>query len=137
MLLHTTTQYAIRVLVYISKNGKDKLYTAKELSDVLDIPYKFLTKIMTDLAKSNFINSIRGREGGYELSRPSSEITIFDIIESFKDVDDETKCILGIGKCDKNNKCVLHDECFIPRDSIREMYKSTTLDKFNNQTFKM
>jgi Rrf2 family protein len=137
MLLHTTTQYAIRVLVYISKNGKDKLYTAKELSDVLDIPYKFLTKIMTDLAKSNFINSIRGREGGYELSRPSSEITIFDIIESFKDVDVETKCILGIGKCDKNNKCVLHDECFIPRDSIREMYKSTTLDKFNNQTFKM
>ena len=38
---------------------------------------------MTDLAKSNFINSIRGREGGYELSRPSNEITIYDIIESF------------------------------------------------------
>lgn len=137
MLLHATTQYAIRVLVYISKNGNDKLYTAKELSEVLDIPYKFLTKIMTDLVKSNFINSIRGRDGGYELSRPSNEITIFDIIEAFKDIEDETKCILGIGVCDKDNKCVLHDECFIPRDSIREMYRNTTLDKFKDQDFKL
>lgn len=137
MLLHTTTQYAIRVLVYISKNGNDKLYTAKELAEVLTIPYKFLTKIMTDLVKSNFINSIRGRDGGYKLSKPSSEITIYDIIEAFKDVEDKTKCILGIGVCDKNNKCVLHDECFVPRDSIREMYKNTTLDKFKSQDFKM
>lgn len=137
MLLHTTTQYAIRVLVYIFKNGNDKLYTAKELAEVLTIPYKFLTKIMTDLVKSNFINSIRGRDGGYKLSKPSSEITIYDIIEAFKDVEDKTKCILGIGVCDKNNKCVLHDECFVPRDSIREMYKNTTLDKFKSQDFKM
>ena len=85
----------------------------------------------------NFINSIRGREGGYELSKPSSKITIYDITQSFKDIEDETKCILGIGKCDKNNKCVLHNECFIPRDSIREMYKNTTLDKFTDQNFKM
>lgn len=137
MLLHTTTQYAIRVLVYISNNGKDKLYNAKEISEILNIPYKFLTKIMTELVKAKFINSIRGREGGYELAKPSNKISIYDIIEAFKDLEDETKCILGIGICDRNNKCILHDQCYKPRDSIWEMYKNTTLDKFKDQDFKM
>ena len=76
-------------------------------------------------------------KGNKFIIKSNGEQTIYDIIESFKDIEDETKCILGIGKCDKNNKCVLHNECFIPRDSIREMYKNTTLDKFTDQNFKM
>lgn len=137
MQFHTTTQYAIRVLCYIAKHGKDRLYSAKELSDILTIPYKFLTKIMCELVKSNFVNSIRGREGGYELAKPSNEISIHDILETFKDLEDDTKCVLGIGRCDRKNKCVLHDECYKPRESLREMYKNTTLDKLEEQDFKM
>lgn len=137
MQLHTTTQYAIRVLSYIAKNGKDRLYSAKELSDTLSIPYKFLTKIMCELVKFNFVISIRGRDGGYELAKPSSEISIQDILEAFKDLEDDTKCILGIGVCDRKNKCALHDQCLKPRDLLRQMYKDTTLDKLEGQDFKM
>lgn len=137
MEFNTTTQYAIRVLSYIAKNGKDRLYSAKELSETLNIPYKFLTKIMTELVKFNFIISIRGREGGCKLAKPSNEISIQDILEAFKDLEDDTKCILGIGVCDIKNKCVLHDECYEPRNLLRKMYKNTTLDKFDGQEFKM
>lgn len=137
MELNTTTKYAIRVLCYISKNGKDRLYSAKELSRILQIPYKFLTKIMTELVKSNYVISIRGREGGYELAKPSNEINIHNILETFRDLEDENKCFLGIGVCDNENKCVLHDQCFKPREILRQMYKNTTLDKLDEQEFKL
>lgn len=137
MQLHNTTQYAIRILSYIAKNGNDRLYSAKELSETLNIPYKFLTKIMTELVKSNFVNSIKGREGGYDLSKPSAEISIKDILETFKELEDDTKCVLGIGECDGNNKCALHDQWVEPRNLIRKMYSSTTLDKLEGQDFKI
>ena len=45
MQLHNTTQYAIRLLSYIAVNSEKKQFNAKELSEILDIPYKFLTKM--------------------------------------------------------------------------------------------
>lgn len=137
MQLHNTTQYAIRILSYIAQKGNSRLYSAKELSEVLSIPYKFLTKIMTELVKAGFVNSIKGREGGYSLAKDSQKISIHDILGAFKELEDDTKCILGIGECDCKNKCALHDQWVKPRDLIREMYKNTTLDKLEGQNFKM
>lgn len=137
MQLHNTTQYAIRILSYIAKYGTSRLYPAKELSETLNIPYKFLTKIMTELVKSDFVDSIKGREGGYKLARPAQKISIYDILGSFRELEDDTKCVLGIGECDGNNKCALHDQWVEPRDLIRKMYKDTTLDKLEGQDFKM
>jgi len=137
MQLHNTTQYAIRILSYIAKNGSSRLYRAKELSESLEIPHKFLTKIMTVLVKAGFVESIKGREGGYKLSKPAQEISIHDILGSFKELEDDSKCVLGIGECDGNNKCALHDQWVEPRDLIRQMYKNTTLDKLEGQDFKI
>ena len=137
MQLHNTTQYAIRILSYIAKYGNSRLYSAKELSEILNISYKFLTKIMVKLVKSGFVYSIKGREGGYKLSKPSKEINVYDILAAFRELEDDAKCILGIGECDSNNKCALHDQWIKPKDLIHKMYKDTTLDKLEGKKFKM
>ena len=86
MQLSNTSKYAIRILSYITKNEDKKLQNAKELSEILEIPYKFLTKIMTDLVKKEFILSIRGREGGYKLARSASSISVLDILNAFNEL---------------------------------------------------
>ena len=136
MQLSNTVQYAIRILNYIAVSGNEKLNSAKELSEKLDIPYKFLTKIMTSLAKNEFIVSIRGREGGFKLARESSDIVIIDIIEAFTNSNNDNSCLLGIGMCDKNNKCALHDQWIKPKTMIEKMFKETTLDKLAGSDFK-
>ncbi len=75
---------------------------------------------MTELVKSDFVDSIKGREGGYKLARPAQQISIYDILGSFRELEDDTKCVLGIGECDGNNKCALHDQWIEPRDLIRK-----------------
>ena len=137
MQLHNTSQYAIRVLGYISKNGHERLFSAKELSEILTIPYKFLTKIMAELVKAELIESIKGREGGYKLSKASSEIRVLDILNIFNECEHDHMCVLGIGVCDCNNKCALHDQWTVPRDLIKNMYADTTLDKLECGNFKM
>ena len=133
MQLYNTSQYAIRVLNFIANHSDNRLYSAKELSEVLNIPYKFLTKIMGILVKTGFISSIQGREGGYELNKPASEIKLIDILNTFIDDTDNESCILGIGICDSLNKCALHDQWMEPKSLMRKMFEETTL---NNLTCK-
>jgi len=135
MELNNTSQYAIRILSYIA-NNKDDLCNAKELSQILNIPYKFLTKITTELVKADFIISIRGREGGYKLSRLSSQITIMEILNHFNEFNQQKECLLGIGKCDGSNKCGLHDQWTKPRKMIKDMFVNTTLENLKKENYK-
>ncbi|MDF1875647.1 Rrf2 family transcriptional regulator [Sulfurimonas sp. SAG-AH-194-I05] len=137
MELNNTSQYAIRILGYIASNGEDGLLSAKELSEVLNIPYKFLTKIMTDLTKADFILSIRGREGGYKLARPSNEISIMEILNQFNELTNYAECILGIGKCDSKKRCALHEQWVKPKTMMLKMFKETTLDKLKGPDYKI
>jgi len=137
MQLHNTTQYAIRTLSYIAKHDNAHLHNAKDLSDTLDIPYKFLTKIMTDLVKFEFIISIRGRDGGYKLAKEASTVTIMEILNKFNDPVNYEQCILGIGTCDSKNKCALHDQWVKPKDMIQKMFKETTLENLEGKNFKI
>lgn len=137
MRLKSTSQYAIRILYYISTIKDERLCSATELSDKLNIPYKFLTKIMTQLVKSEFIDSIRGREGGYQLSRPASQITLKDILDTFNECEDENSCILGIGLCDNKQKCALHDQWIEPKGMIKKMFENTTLETLTTDDFKL
>ncbi|NOQ31567.1 MAG: Rrf2 family transcriptional regulator [Helicobacteraceae bacterium] len=136
MQLSSTSRYSIRILSYIASKDKDKLYSAKEISEALVIPYKYLTKIMTDLAKADLILSIRGREGGYKLAREASQIVISDILNVCNQSISDTECILG-GVCDSEHKCSLHDQWVDPKDMIKKMFNETTLDNLEGQNFKM
>jgi len=126
MKLNTTSQYAIRIMELIT-NETDKLHNAKNISTKLEIPYKYLTKIMTQLTNAELIKSIRGREGGYSLIKKPSDIRIIEILEAVKECMNEKNCLLGTGLCNDLKKCALHDVWEEPKKSINNMFYNTTL----------
>ncbi|WP_373031416.1 Rrf2 family transcriptional regulator [Sulfurovum sp.] len=128
MQLQNTSQYAIRILIYLANQNKDCLSTSPELSKTLDIPYKFLTKIMGNLVKAGFVKSIKGREGGYALESSALELPISSVLDTFNDSLHDEQCILGAGYCDNINKCALHDQWMAPKHLIQIMFKETTLE---------
>lgn len=128
MKLNNTSQYAIRILAYIADHKEKNLLSAAELSTELIIPYKFLTKIMTELVKTDFIESIRGREGGFKLQKSASEIKIDDILNIFNDSIKEEECILGIGFCNGMCKCALHDQWMEPKLLMQKMFRESSLE---------
>lgn len=136
MVLQNTTQYTIRILNYLANESDNKLVSAKTLSQKLNIPYKFLTKIMTNLVKDEFVISIRGREGGFKLSRPADEINLAQVLDAASDKLEDKGCILGIGLCSDQKKCTLHDQWTKPKKLIQKMFENTTLDQLKGDEFK-
>jgi len=128
MQLSNSSQYAIRILAYMADKKDSKLLNATQLAKTLYIPYKFLTKIMTELVKSGLVVSIRGRDGGYKFEKEISEIMVSDILTIFNDSIKDEQCVLGIGFCNGLCKCALHDQWIKPRYLLQKMFEESSLE---------
>ena len=82
MMISTRGRYALRILVDLAENRNDGYITLRELSDRQGISEKYLESIVKDLVKDRFIEGVRGKGGGYRLSRPAEEINILDVLQS-------------------------------------------------------
>lgn len=121
-----TTQYAIRILTYLHRYH-DTSHSVNFLYQELNLPYKYLTKMVTDLVKKGLIYSSRGREGGISLARNADQIRLCDILEAIGEPLEHERCILGFEKCDASNPCALHDQWVQPKEMIETMLTTTTL----------
>ncbi len=80
MKLQITTDYAIRLIVYLAQNDMQVL-TAKELAKQLGITYNYFLKVVARIKQAGIIESIQGPAGGYRLARSAEDITLYDIIQ--------------------------------------------------------
>lgn len=128
-----TMEYAIRVLLYL-QHGSSQTFSASFLHKELDLPYKYLTKLMTQLEKKALVVSTKGRNGGFQLARDAQTIYLSDIFEAIEEPLDENRCILGFEKCNAANPCALHDKWIGPKQNIEEMLTTTTLASLDHNT---
>ena len=79
MNFNKTTEYAFRILSFMAQD-ESRLYNVDEVFVKLRIPYRYLRKLMTNLTRSGFIESIQGKNGGYKISKKTEDIKLLDIL---------------------------------------------------------
>lgn len=79
MIISAKGRYALRVMVELAKNGTG-FTSLKDIAEREAIPHKFLENTMTELVKANLAESVRGKNGGYRLTRPPEDYTVADIL---------------------------------------------------------
>ena len=82
MMISTRGRYALRILVDLAENQNEGYITLKEAADRQEISEKYLESIVKDLVKAHFVEGVRGKGGGYRLSRPAEEISVLDVLQS-------------------------------------------------------
>ena len=75
-------EYALEALLDLACFYGEKTLTLRELSVKNRIPYKFLEQIMMVLKRHGFVDSIKGKFGGYTLARSPKTITLGEIIRA-------------------------------------------------------
>ena len=79
-MLSKKAKYALKAMLALSEAHKGDLLQATEIAERENIPKKFLDLILQDLRVRGFIQSHRGKQGGYALARPAREITVGEIV---------------------------------------------------------
>lgn len=80
MRMSAKAEYAVRAMVGLATAESGTLVPTDELAAAQGISAQFLVDILSDLRAGRLVRSRRGRDGGYELARPATEITIADVL---------------------------------------------------------
>jgi len=83
-MLSKKTQYALQALSYMVEKNTEFPILIAEIATAKNIPLKFLENILLELKKGGFLESKKGKHGGYFFATPPEKIklsSIFRIIE--------------------------------------------------------
>ncbi len=84
MKLSLQEKYGIRALVALGlRQGRGKMQ-AREIAEEEGIPRKFLEQVLLTLKEAGLVESSRGKDGGYALSRRPGEVSLRQIVEAFE-----------------------------------------------------
>jgi len=85
--------YALKAMLDLALHYDKGLVTIHDLAKRADIPIKFLEQVLLDLKKGEFVESRRGKVGGYLLARPPSRIKLGEVIRFIDGPIDPVACV--------------------------------------------
>ena len=74
-MISTRGRYALRVMTDIAENGGGNYITLCDIARRQGISEKYLESILVILTRGNLLNGLRGKGGGYKLTKAPSEYT--------------------------------------------------------------
>ena len=105
--MSTKTRYGLRILVQIAlenRRGK-RLARGRTIAEKQGITEPYLEQIMIPLKQAGLVGAVRGCNGGYELRKRTTDITVLDLIELFDGPVDFADCSKGGAKCERLADC--------------------------------
>jgi Rrf2 family transcriptional regulator, cysteine metabolism repressor len=80
VVLSQKSQYAVRAVFELAKRHGSGPVKAARVAEAQHIPVRFLENILTQLRLAGIVESVRGKEGGYRLSRPPQDLSVGEVI---------------------------------------------------------
>lgn len=84
MKLTSKGRYGVRALFFIAYHHGGRPTQMREVADKAQIPARFLEQILNDMKRAGLVIAKRGPNGGYQLARQPSLITIGDVVRALE-----------------------------------------------------
>ena len=82
MLVSTRGRYALRVMIDLAEHSDGAYVAMKEVAQRQQISLKYLERILPMLVEARLVEGVRGKGGGYRLTREPDEYTLNDILRA-------------------------------------------------------
>ncbi len=107
MKLTAFTDYSLRLLMYVAVND-DRLVSIREVAEVFSISRNHLMKIVHELGKGKYLQTVRGKNGGFRLGKPARDINLGTLVRYTEDD-------LSVVECfgEKESQCKIIELCML------------------------
>jgi Rrf2 family transcriptional regulator, nitric oxide-sensitive transcriptional repressor len=106
MRLTLWTDYALRTLIYVGAND-GRLATIGEISECFGVSKAHLMKVVNQLGRHGYLETVRGKGGGIRLGRRPGEIVVGEVVRDTEDDLAVIGCLTKSGFCRIEGCCVL------------------------------
>lgn len=131
-MLSQKAKYGLKAALALAELGEGKMMLISEIAQQQSVPSKFLELILLELKRHGLVHSQRGKNGGYALSRPPSQITFGQIVRILDGPLAPLPCasLSGYRRC---SDCGDEETCAVRlvmrqvRNAVAEILDSTSL----------
>ncbi len=122
-MISTKGRYALRLMIDLSMYNQENYVPLKDISMRQGISEKYMEIIIKALVNNKLIKGLRGKGGGYKLTRDPSEYTVGEILEAAGEQLAPVACLLPNAEpCSRKNNC--------PTIAMWQKYNDITHDYF-------
>ena len=132
MRLTTKGRFAVTAMIDVALHGSDGPVTLAAVSERQRISLSYLEQLFGKLRRHGLVDSVRGPGGGYNLARPSTELSVADIILAVDEPIDATQCA-GRENCLDDRRCMTHELWASLNAHIFSFLRSVTLAELVRQ----
>ena len=125
-----TCEYAIRAIIYIAQQTQDgSRVGVKAIAKGIASPEYFIAKILQDLSRKDFVQSVKGPNGGFYLSKDNLNTPLAKLVREIDGDKLFTSCALGLKQCSEQHPCPLHHEFKLVKEGyVRILEESLIAD---------
>lgn len=106
-MISTKARYSLRVMVDLAQHQEETYVPLKEIAKRQEISEKYLEIILKMLVKGKIVKGLRGKGGGYRLTRMPKEYTVGEIIELTEGPLSPVACLMPDAEtCPRNEECI-------------------------------
>ena len=106
MMVSTRGRYALRVMIDLAEHNDGSFIPLKDIANRQEISEKYLESVVSSLVKAHFLEGLRGKKGGYRLTKAPEEYTVGSIL----DLTEKSMAPVACLNCAENN-CERRESC--------------------------
>ena len=117
--------YGIRAVLDIARHHRRGLRKTREIADEMNIPQKYLSRLLAQLVRADILQATAGQSGGYQLSRSPGKIHMLEVIQAVQEPIELTRCVLDGIPCRPHASCAVHGSWQKAQNAMRRELKNT------------
>lgn len=128
MIVSTKGRYALRVMIDLAEHQAERYVPLKEVAARQDISEKYLENILKVLVQNGFLEGLRGKGGGYRLTRSPDQYTVAEILLLTEGSLAPVSCLTpGAPACERMANCRTYTMWKSLNDLIADYFGKITL----------
>ena len=105
MLISTKGRYAMRFMIDLALRGPEERFPSVKSRNLRAFPLKYLEQLVRPLTQAGLIKGMRGKNGGYCLAKPTSEIKAGDVLRAVEGTTIPVACSALETGCERGFEC--------------------------------
>lgn len=136
MQITRATDYAVRVLIYLTTLPEGARIAAAELARGIEAPESFVSKILQQLEQRGMVSSHRGAGGGFQLAVQPEKVSLLDVVEMVEGPLQINLCLPGEATCDRKSWCGAHPIWTEAQAALKQVLASASIARLARESLK-